>query len=60
MNFAEFKANINNITDCDELGEPYTFDRFLTTLQNVVLDLDKIQAHVDDGIDKINNIIGDN
>ena len=59
MTFREFKSNINIISDCDELGEPYTFERFLTTLQNVVLKLDDIEAHVDNGIDKINDIIGD-
>ena len=58
MNFREFKSNINIIADCEELGEPYTFDRFLTTLQNIVLDLDKIQEHVN-GIDRINDIVGD-
>ena len=57
MNFREFKSNINIISDCEELGEPYTFERFLTSLQNIVLDLDKIQAHVGDGVDKINNIL---
>lgn len=57
MTFREFKSNINIIADCEELGEPYTFERFLTTLQNIVLDLDKIQAHVGDGVDKINSIL---
>ena len=57
MTFRDFKSNINIIADCEELGEPYTFERFLTTLQNIVLDLDKIQSHVDVGIDKINNIL---
>ena len=57
MDFNDFKSNINIIKSCDELGEPYTFERFLTTLQNVVLDLDKIQEHVDVGVAKINNIL---
>ena len=56
MDFKEFKSNINGIESADEL-EGWEFDRILTTLQNVVINLDKIQKHVDDGVSKINDII---
>lgn len=56
MTFKEFKTNINIIESADEL-QGWEFDRFLTTLQNVVLDLDKIQSHINNGIDRINDIL---
>ena len=56
MTFKEFQSNIAIIKSADEL-QGWEFDRFLTTLQNVVIDLDKIQKHVDDGIDNITKTI---
>ena len=55
MNFKEFQSNIDVIESADEL-QGWEFDRFLTTLQNVMLNLDKIQKHVD-GVDEITKII---
>jgi len=56
MNFKEFQSNINMIESADEF-QGWEFDRILTTLQNVVINLDKIQKHVDDGIDNITKTI---
>ena len=56
MNFAEYKSNINIISDCKPV-DGWDFERILTLLKDIVLDLDAIEAHVDDGIDKINDII---
>lgn len=56
MTFKDFQSNINMIKSADEL-QGWEFDRILTTLQNVVINLDKIQKHVDDGIDKITKTI---
>ena len=46
MTFRDFKSNINIIADCEEL-QGWEFDKILTSLQNVVLDLDKIKGSVD-------------
>ena len=56
MTFKEFQSNIDTIESADEL-QGWEFDRILTTLQNVVINLDKIQKHVDDGIDNITKTI---
>ena len=59
MNFKEFQSNINIIESADEL-QGWEFDRILTTLQNVVINLDKIQAHVEEGVDNLTNKIKGN
>lgn len=56
MNFQEYKHLID-ITASATLAEGWDFDRMITLLQNVVLDLDKIQKHVDDGVGKITDIL---
>ena len=56
MDFKEFQSNIDIIESAEEL-QGWEFDRMLTTLQNVVINLDKIQKHVDNGIDNITKII---
>lgn len=56
MNFTEYKHLID-ITASAEPVDGWDFDRMITLLQNVVLDLDKIQKHVDDGVDNITKTI---
>lgn len=54
MNFTEYKSTINCIESCEPC-EGWNFDRMLTLLNNVVLKLDALEAHVDDGLDKIDS-----
>lgn len=56
MNFADYKSNINIITDCKPV-DGWDFERILTLLKDIVLDLDAVEAHVDNGIDKINDVL---
>lgn len=56
MNFADYKSNINIIADCKPV-DGWDFERILTLLKDIVLDLDAIQKHTDDGIDKINDVL---
>lgn len=56
MNFKEYKSTINTISDCKPV-DGWDFERILTLLKDIVLDLDAIQKHTDDGITKINSVI---
>ena len=56
--FNEYKAFINQWQD-DEL-EPIEGKTWVELVTLIRLKLDDIEAHVDNGIDKINDIIGDN
>ena len=44
MTWNEFKNTINMIESADEL-QGWEFDRFLTTLQNVTLDIDAVNEN---------------
>ena len=50
MTFDEFKNNINMIESANEL-QGWEFDRFLTTLQNVTLDIDAVSNNKVNGCD---------
>lgn len=43
MTWEQFKENVNNISDAKPI-EGWDYVRILTLLQDVVLDLDKIQS----------------
>lgn len=58
MDFKEFKNTINLIGSCDPV-EGWDFNRMITLLENVVLKLDDIEKHVDEGVDRITEKLDD-
>lgn len=58
MDFKEYKSTINQIESCEPC-EGWTFDRMVTLLENVVLKLDDIEKHVDEGVDRITEKLDD-
>lgn len=52
MTFNEFKSDINIIESC-EPKSGWNFEQILSLLENVVVDLDKIDCHVTEGVDRI-------
>ncbi len=58
MDFKSYKSTINRIESCDPV-EGWDFTRMLTLLENVVIKFEVIERHVDEGVSKITEKLGD-
>ena len=56
MTFEEYKQTINLIESCKPVDD-WPFDRMITLLGDVVLELDHVEKQVDDAVDRISGAL---